>query len=151
MGGRMKKGFTVIELVLVIMALVIIIGIAIPRSKGTQQYGWVTKAKGELQTLQSAMESYYNFAATPHVFINTTPVPCASYFISTSPQIVFSALYDPFASSNTEYTAVVSSSGIYYAFGSIGTGTSVVLTVPPSGNVTHASGNLCISNGSGCL
>src|SRR5690348_17323154 len=100
----MKRGFTIIELVIVISVLIILIGIVIPRMKGMQQSGNIVKVKGELQTLQAAMESYYNNAVTPHAYITTTTTPGQTYFVGTSPQIITSPLYDPFASgSTTEY------------------------------------------------
>jgi len=57
----MKKGFTIIELVIVISVLIILIGIAIPRMKGMQDSSNIVRAKKELQTLQAAVESYYTF------------------------------------------------------------------------------------------
>jgi len=144
----MKKGFTIIELVIVISVLIILIGIAIPRMKGMQSAGNIVKVKGELQTLQAAMESYYNNALTPHVYIPTTTTPSASYFTAANPQIVTAPLYDPFAGTDVEYTATTN--GLYYAFASIGTGTGIVLTVGATGTVTYTTGTLCVTNGTGC-
>ena len=147
----MKKGFTIIELVIVISVLIILIGIAIPRMKSMQQSGNIVKVRGELQALQAAMESYYNNAATPHAYFPTTATPCKSYFVNATPQIITSPLYDPFASgSTTEYVATVSSNGLWYAFASVGTGKSVATTITPTGMVTQNPGNICVSNGIGC-
>ena len=63
----MKKGFTILELLVVISVLVILIGIAIPRFKGMQDAGRVAQAKGELQTVQTAIESYY-MNASPNAY-----------------------------------------------------------------------------------
>jgi ornithine carbamoyltransferase len=54
----MKKGFTLIEMLIVIAVISILIGIALPRFKGMQDEGNIAKAKGELRTLQTAVESY---------------------------------------------------------------------------------------------
>ncbi len=151
----MKKGFTILELVIVLSVLVILIGIAIPRMKGMQQAGQITQAKAELQTLQAAMESYYS-NSSPHTYppAGTITTPCATYFVGATPQIVPSTCpTDPFAASGTEYEAVVN--GNYYVIGSIGPGPAtslgtLAITSTSPGTVTKAVGNLCVTNGSGC-
>ncbi|MBF0571096.1 MAG: prepilin-type N-terminal cleavage/methylation domain-containing protein [Candidatus Omnitrophica bacterium] len=146
----MKKGFTIIELVIVISVLIILIGIAIPRMKGMQDSGKIVKVKGELQTLQAAMESYYNNAATPHVYIPSSTSPCATYFDSTTPAAVITPLYDPFAvNSTTEYDELTN--GAYYAFASVGTAANLSsFTISSTGVVTIGAGNVCVTNGTGC-
>jgi general secretion pathway protein G len=146
----MKKGFTILELVIVLSVLVILIGIAIPRMKGMQQAGQLAQAKAELQTLQAAMESYYsNVHAYPPTGLITTP--CTTYLKNATPQIVPSTCpTDPFSPTGAEYEAVVN--GNYYAFVSIGTGSTLgtVVVNATTGAVTGASANLCVTNGSGC-
>jgi len=151
MKKNMKKGFTIIELVIVISVLVILIGIAIPHMKGMQQSGNVVKVKGELQTLQAAMESYYN-NSSPHAYIVSSTAPCANFLNAASPQIVVSPLYDPFAAGGTtEYVAVVSSNGQWYAFGSVGLGGGLsTFGIDTAGTVTNLNGGLCATNGTGC-
>ena len=155
----MKKGFTILELVVVLSVLVILIGIAIPRIKGMQQSGQIVQAKAELQTLQTAMESYYNNSPTPHTYIPTTTAPCTQYFSVSTPQVVSSTCpMDPFGTAaNTEYFAVVN--GNYYAIGSVGAGGTAALTSANftvdsgTGAVTTTSGNpnqLCVTNGKNC-
>ena len=150
----MKKGFTILELVIVLSVLVILIGIAIPRMKGMQQAGQITQVKAELQTLQAAMESYYN-NSSPHVYppTGTIATPCATYFVGATPQIVPTTCpTDPFSSPATEYEAVVN--GNYYAIASIGTSTNGLGTIvvnASTGAVTGKNaGNICVTNGSGC-
>src|SRR5271170_4257789 len=98
----MKKGFTILELIVVISVLLILIGIAIPRIKGMQDSGNITKVKAELQTMQAAMESYYSNQST-HAYAPATTAPCATYFDGQTPKIISSPIYDPFASANIEY------------------------------------------------
>ncbi|MBF0511399.1 MAG: prepilin-type N-terminal cleavage/methylation domain-containing protein [Candidatus Omnitrophica bacterium] len=149
----MKKGFTIIELIIVISVLVILIGIIVPRMSGMQQQGNIVKVKAELQTLQSAMESYYNNeAGTTKTYPATSTAPCATYFVTATPQIIGSVIYDPFNSSN-EYKLVTN--GSFYVFASVGpTSTSSLsgLAINAStGAVTgNGAGSLCITNGSGC-
>ena len=52
-----KHAFTLIELIAVIMVIAIIVGIALPRFSGVQDEALITKAKVELRTIQSALES----------------------------------------------------------------------------------------------
>ena len=70
----MKRGFTLIELLIVIAVISILISIALPRFKGMQDEGNIAKSKGELRTLQTAVESYYihNSQAYPSVLITLT-------------------------------------------------------------------------------
>lgn len=54
-----RKGFTILELLIVIAVISILVGIALPRFKGMQDEGNIARAKGELRMLQTAVESYY--------------------------------------------------------------------------------------------
>ncbi len=61
--GRSKKfilvrGFTILEILVVLAVLAILIGMAVPRIKGMQDQGSITRAKSELRTLQTAVESF---------------------------------------------------------------------------------------------
>src|SRR5258708_1457784 len=101
----MKKGFTIVELLVVISVLVILIAITIPRFKGMQDSGKIAKAKKELQTIQGAIESYYsNQTQSPKQFPPSTTTICDSYLVPSSPQVISAALYDPWIgpSSTTE-------------------------------------------------
>ena len=54
-----RKGFTILELLIVIAVIAILVGIALPRFKGMQDEGNIARAKGELRMLTTAVESYY--------------------------------------------------------------------------------------------
>ena len=56
---KMKRGFTLIELMIVMAVIAILIGIALPQFRGMQEEGLVAQAKAELMTLKTAVESYY--------------------------------------------------------------------------------------------
>ena len=146
---RNKKGFTIIELLIVIAVIAILVGIALPRFKGMRDEGNITRATGELRSLQSAVESYR---------IHTGAYPAAAAFETTlvgaTPQIISSAMNDPFAAAGTPYVLVLSSgtTGNFYAIYSVGPGGngSVSAVDNTSGAVTEANGASCIyvSNGS---
>jgi len=115
---KQTKAFTILELVIVISVLAILIGIAIPTINGMRQHANVSKAKAEIQTIMSAVESYYTFGS-PHAY---PPAPSPgitnlqqTYLVNTTPNIISSPLYDPFAAnSTTEYSYMTSGNGQYY-------------------------------------
>jgi len=109
-----------IELLLVIVVLGILIGIAIPKIKGMQQNGNIVKAKKEVATIMTALESYYTFNSNSYP-VATTPITNlqATYLLNATPSMIGNLVYDPFAASNTEYSYVSSSNGQYYIVWSV--------------------------------
>ena len=146
---RGKKGFTIIELLIVIAVIAILVGIALPRFKGMRDEGNITRAKGELRTLQTAVESYR---------IHTGAYPAAAAFettlIGATPQIISAAMNDPFTSPAAAYTLVLSNgtTGNFYSIYSVGpAGNGTVSAVnDTTGAVTETNGASCIyvTNGS---
>ena len=55
----MKKGFTLIEMLIVMAVVSILIAIIIPSYRGMQNDAWNAKAVKEAQTIAVAVESYY--------------------------------------------------------------------------------------------
>lgn len=128
------KGFTLIEILIVIAVISILIGIALPRFKGMQEEGNIAKAKGELRTLQTAVESYYIHTT------NTYPVNLAD-ITNQTPQIVNIVGKDPF---NTSADYAYLRNGGYYAIWSVGPkGNGSVSAVTNTG-VTEVNGDSCI-------
>ncbi len=147
----MKKGFTILELLVVISVLVILIGIAIPRFKGMQDAAKVAQAKGELQTMQAAIESYY-MNQTTKAYPASNATVGASVLSTQAPQIIPSTPpYDPFgATSSTEYVYTKGADGSYYVIYSVGATGSGSASIVNGGTVTVTGGALCVTNGSGC-
>jgi len=54
-----KKGFTLIELLIVVAIIAILAAIAIPNFLAAQVRAKVSRAKGELRTVATALESYF--------------------------------------------------------------------------------------------
>jgi prepilin-type N-terminal cleavage/methylation domain-containing protein len=107
----MKKGFTLVELLIVMAVIAILIGIAIPSFRGMQQEANKTKAEGDLRVLKIAIESYYkNNAVYPAVANYQTTL------LGATPKILESNLYDPFGATSTTTYA--------YALGTGSTGPS---------------------------
>src|SRR5262245_44131387 len=112
-----KNAFTIIEIIAVIMVIAILVGIALPRFSGIQDEAKITKAKGELRTIQAAMESFY-MHQTPNAYPDTEDL--MDQLVSASPQLISQVLYDPFAEGSEEYQYILSDNGRYYVLFSIG-------------------------------
>lgn len=134
-----RKGFTLIELIIVIAVISILIGIALPRFRGMQEAGYIAQAKGELRTLQTAVESYYihNSEVLPATLIALT---------TTTPNIVGTVLpTDPFAASGTNY--VYTTAGSYYVIYSVGSGGTGTATVTSAGVASDTGNAIYVTNG----
>jgi general secretion pathway protein G len=134
-----RKAFTIIELLIVIAVISILIGLMLPRFKGMQDEGNIAKAKGELRTLQIAVESYYihNSNTYPASITNTN-------LTGQTPQIVSSVPTDPFSSSSAIYGYVRGGTNdkfyVIYSAGPAGTGSATIT----SDAVVETSGASCI-------
>jgi len=151
----MKRGFTLIELMIVIAVMSILIGISLPYFKGMQDEGNVAKAAGELRTLGTAVESFYihNDTAYP---VQTTTVDSdwqtdANSLSTASPRILRTALTDPFKTSQEySYATSASSGSQYYVIFSVGPdGTADITGINTSGVVqpTDRDDDIYFSNG----
>ena len=84
-----QKGFTLIELMIVIAIIGILAAIAIPQFVSYRQKGYNTKAKGELKSFYTACQAY--FADQPTLSncdtntIAATFVPTSDVIITTTP------------------------------------------------------------------
>ena len=94
--SQREKGFTLIELLTVIAIISILIGIALPRFKGMQDESNIAKAKGELRTLQAAVESFY-------IHNNQTYPPNITALNTAVPSIVTATPVDPFRAAGGQY------------------------------------------------
>lgn len=116
---KIRMGFTLVELLVVIAMISIIVGVVIPRFKGMQDEANKGKAKAELKTLQTAVESFY-MNQEPQEYPATTGTLCLTYLNTASPVIVSAPMYDPFESSGGEYSYEIAPSGGYYVIFSYG-------------------------------
>ncbi|MFA5144304.1 MAG: type II secretion system protein [Candidatus Omnitrophota bacterium] len=133
-----RKGFTIIELLIVIAVIAILVGIALPRFKGMRDEGNITRAKSELRTLQTAVESYYVH--------NTSTYPAnLNLLITATPTIVGVVPTDPFNGTNVYgYALDGGSPANYYVLYSIGPGGNGSATVSNVGVVTETNPASCI-------
>ena len=145
-----KRGFTIIELLVVIAVISILIGIAIPRIKGMQDEANLAKAKAELKTMQTAVESYY-INHTPNAYPTTSTTVCVTSLNTASPLIISDVLYDPFLMTSVEYKYIRSAAGRYYVLFSVGLdGIADIIGIDDSGILQGVNDDdVYISNGTG--
>jgi len=55
---RKRKGFTLVEILIVIMVIGVLAGIAIPAVRGIRDQARISQAEGDLSTLRSATEAF---------------------------------------------------------------------------------------------
>lgn len=133
-----KKGFTILELLIVISVIAILVGIALPRFKGMQDEGNIAKAKGDIRMLQTAVESYY--------IHNSNVLPADTGVLTTAvPQIAPSTLpKDPFGGAAYGYATA----GDYYVVYSIGPAPAGAATITAAGVAADTGNCIYVTNGS---
>lgn len=131
-----KRGFTLIELLIVIAVISILIGIALPRFRGMQEEGMIAQAKGELRTLQTAVESFY--------IHNTNTYPAnLTTLTDETPLIVGTLPTDPFDPGNNYGYVRGGTDNQYYVIFSEGPG--------GNGSATITDDAVAETNGSSCI
>ena len=142
MNRRFEQGFTLIEMLIVLVVISIIIGVVLPNFRGTQDEASFQRAKADLRTIATAIESYYihNSNATPAALSNLT---------SASPTIVTVVPDDPFRPSGNDYSYFTDSNNTYYVAFSYGVGRTATITgISTAGVIAGSVGDdVCITNG----
>lgn len=147
---KSERGFTLLEILVVITLILIIAGIALPRFIGVGDEGKKAKAKAELRTVQTALESY---------LLNTTSTLPAGTWAAletalegATPRLVgeMKDFVDPFgATSTTNYRFVKSPNSKYYILFSLGPDkAAAITTIDDTGTITTGPGDdLYATNG----
>ena len=137
-----KKGFTLIELLIVVAVISILIGIALPRFKGMQDEGNIAKAKGELRTLQTAVESYYIHNGNAYPATGSAALQVA--LATAVPSIIDFVPTDPFSSTGADYVYVEGGTNnkfyTIYSVGPDGDGSAAIV----ADAVSETNGSSCI-------
>ena len=137
-----RKGFTILELLIVIAVIGILVGIALPRFKGMQDEGNIARAKGELRMLQTACESY--------AIHSTGNLPPATLDLvqTASPQIAPSVIpKDPFGGADYGYAK----SGVWFIVwskGPAGDGAAAISSAGAASETTDGASCIYVTNGS---
>lgn len=145
-----KKGFTMVELFIVMAIIVVILSIAVPNFLRMRINTDVSKVKADLEMLKTAVESYM-MHQDPAQYPATTNQLWQDYLLTANPRIVEKALYDPFRNGNVEYQYVRSNNGVYYVIWSWGINeTSSITGIGDAGVITPANrgDDIYVSNGS---
>ena len=144
--SRIVQGFTLIEMMIVIVVIAILIGVLLPQFRGTQDEAAIQRARSELRTLATAVESYY--------IHNSNTLPSAlSSLTSATPRIVTVIQDDPFRSGTNDYSYAVDSNGVYYVIYAYGTDRAADISgINTSGQMTESDNctqDIWVSNGVG--
>ena len=147
----MKKGFTIIELLIVIAIIAVLVGIALPRLRSMQMEGDYAKSAGELRTLQTSVESYYIHHSRAYPSQGTTVATAVQTLLTAStPRIIGSVLTDPFDPANPyRYATSAASNSEYYVIFSVGPDRTADITgINTAGAIAgHPDDDIYVSNG----
>ena len=121
-----RKGFTLIELIIVLTVIGVILGIAIPAYKGMKDEANLTKARGDLNTLKTAVTSYYKNNG------NTMPANIAAALTGATPKIINNILSDPY---NTDATTTPKTYGYISGTDTVAGDYFIVYSKGPNGIV----------------
>ena len=148
-----EKGFTLLEILVVITLILIIAGIAIPRFAGVSDEGRKSKAAAELRTLQTALESYLlKTSPTLPAVTAGTVADLSTALQNATPRLVgrVSDFLDPFTAS-TQYKYAIDTNSRYYVMWSIGPDRTADITgIGTTGTLTPAAGaddDILVTNG----
>ena len=130
---KRRVGFTLIEMMIVIAVIAILVGILLPQFRGTQDEAAEQRAKAELRTIATAIESYY--------IHHSNALPSAlSSLTSVTPRIITVIPDDPFNGTN-DYQYAKDTNSVYYVVFSIGSDRAADITgINTSGQITEAGG-----------
>src|SRR3990167_6131732 len=92
-----EKGFTLVELIIVLAVIAIILGVVIPAIQGMQEEANLTRAEQEIATLETAIMSFFRHSGG-------FPTNITTDLTGASPRIVEFVLADPFATDNSNNT-----------------------------------------------
>ncbi|MBU0687641.1 MAG: prepilin-type N-terminal cleavage/methylation domain-containing protein [Candidatus Margulisbacteria bacterium] len=135
-----KKGFTALELVIILAVIVALIGIAIPSFMSMREESQKTQAEGDLRVLKIACESYYRSTGT----YPDESIAWQHKLVNTSRPIIDKVLIDPFTKAPYKYD--VSNNGRYFIVYSVGPGGEGNAAIANDGTVTLSKNIIWESN-----
>lgn len=93
-----SKGFSLVELVIVMAVIALILSIAIPNFRAMQQEGSLTKVEGDLDTLKVAVTSYWRNNNQSY------PTNIHTDLTAATPSVITKTLADPWTTDSTNTT-----------------------------------------------
>jgi len=91
-----QSGFTLMEILLVMITISTLLQIVIPNVRGILAEGHLTKVDGELNTLKSAIVSYWRMN-------NEYPSNITTDLTTATPQLLAGVMFDPFKTTGNTY------------------------------------------------
>ncbi len=139
------SGFTVIEILLVMLTMVTLLKVILPNMRAMQSEGNLTKVDEELTTLKTAIISYWRAHNSNY------PDNISSDLVDTTPQLLASPLADPFKTEGNTYgyeKGVDSAFGPWFAVFSKGPNGDTLSVVFESGNrrIRYGGSGRVVSN-----
>lgn len=93
-----RKGFSLVELVIVMAVIALILSIAIPNFRAMQREGEYTKAEGDLDTLKVAVTSYWRHNSKAY------PANIHTGLTGATPSVITKTMPDPWNTDSTNVT-----------------------------------------------
>lgn len=138
------QGFTLIEMLIVIVVIAILLGVLLPSFRGAQDEASEQRARSELRTLATAIESYY--------IHNSNDLPAnLTTLITATPRIISAVPDDPFRSGSNDYQYDEDANGVYYVVWSYGRDRAADITgVDTDGTLAGTNDDdIFVTNGTG--
>lgn len=139
----MRRGFTSIEILIVLALVALLVVIAVPAYRGLQLNAKQSRAQADLKVLKIAIESYYknNYNAYPNDSFGMGTVPnWESTLLEATPRILEQMIYDPFRVGKIEFQ--YASAGDYFIIWSYGpNGIGEITGIDPSGEIQGTVGD----------
>ncbi len=148
---KLKKAFTLVELMVVITVIAILMTIAIVSFTRIQKQSRDTKRKADMRTMATALQAYFTeFQAYP---ISATEAPVSSALSVLTPKYIPSMPATPLGStgSYTTYTYITNATGYNYALcvnletASASGALWIVDTTNPGGYGVEDSAGVCVA------
>ncbi len=142
---RRSAGFTVIEVLLVMLTIATLLKVILPNMREMQSEGSLTKVDEELVTLKTAIISYWR------AHNNLYPDNITTDLVNTTPQLLASPMADPFRTEGTTYgyeKGVDASFGPWFAVFSKGPRGDTLSVVFEAGNrrIRYGGSGRVVSN-----
>ena len=141
---RRHQGFTLIEMMIVMVVIATLIGVLLPHFRGAQDEAAENRARADMRTLATAIESYYIHNS------NTLPATLTT-LITATPRIVSTVPDDPFRNGSTDYSYGKDSNSVYYVVWSYGRDRAADITgADTDGTLAGTSDDdIFVTNGTG--
>jgi len=141
---RNRKGFTLVEILIVITIIAIVFLAMAINISGLQNEARISRIRADLKTLQLAIESYYK----NYMYVFPPVENYQTVLLDATPRVLESNLIDPFgATTSSLYAYDLSPGGAYFIIYSRGMGGGGEARVDDSGTVSVAGSPVWVSNG----